>query len=140
MSAADIIAERDSLRRAAHALEERVNVLEDTVARLRGDRDEEATERRRAEGEREYERRRAVAAEKRADDYAEQLTEFGARACGFALTIICADCGAAIATLGESPAHAAVMLAHQASMQFTTDGPRVVCRGCAAKAAPKEAA
>lgn len=134
MTTADIIAERDSLRRAAHALEERVDVLEESLERVRNDRDEEATERRRTEGEREYERGRAIKAE------TALIRASGETPDGFRLSVACADCGHTISILGESMPHAAVMLAHQASIQFTTDGPRVVCRPCASKTAPKEAA
>lgn len=139
MTTFDLTAECDSLRRANAILAGRVEALEETVARIRDQRDEANERLRHAEAEREYERRRAIEAEASLEA-AEACLAGIATPDGFALTIICADCGAAITTLGESPAHAAVMLAHEASIQFTTDGTRVICRPCAGKTAPKEAA
>lgn len=131
MTTFDLTAECDSLRRANAILAGRVEVLEESIGRIRDQRDAMEFDLRSAEAERAYERRLAMAAEEQVAIGAARLSVLGDTPDGFWLTIQCADCDEKIATLGESPAHAAVMLAHQASIQFTTDGPRVVCRGCA---------
>ena len=98
MTTFDLTAECESLRRANAVLAGHVEVLEESIGRIRDQRDAMEFDLRSAEAERAYERRLAMAAEEQVAIGAARLSVLGDTPDGFWLTIQCADCDEKIET------------------------------------------